>query len=56
MTQDDINKIETLVGYLQPLYDDLDIQKKLFGGWGFMPGFIEEAEAYLADIKQKVSV
>jgi hypothetical protein len=48
MTEDDINKIETLVGYLQPLYDGLE--KK--SGWHFLPGVIEEAEEWLSRIRQ----
>lgn len=47
MTQDDINKIETLIGYLQPLYDDL----KSKSGWQFLPGVIEEAEQWLDELK-----
>lgn len=51
MSEDDINKIETLVGYLQPLYDDLDILKKN-GAWHFLPGVIEEAQEWVAQLKE----
>jgi hypothetical protein len=50
MRDDDINKIETLVGYLKPLYDGLD--KK--SGWHFLPAVIEEAEEWLAELKGKL--
>ena len=46
MNQDDINKAETLVGYLQPLYDDL----KSKSGWQFLPELITEAEEWLQEL------
>lgn len=49
MTQDEINKIQTIAGYLRPLYDDLDILKKM-GPWSFMPALVEEVEEWVTDL------
>jgi hypothetical protein len=49
MSEDDINKIETLVGYLQPLYNGLE--KK--SGWHFLLGVIEEAEDWLIELRSQ---
>lgn len=46
MSEDDINKIQTIFGYLQPLYDGLDMLKRM-GAWQFLPGLIEEAEEWV---------
>ncbi len=49
MNQDTLNKIETIAGYLKPLYDDLDVIKQRTA-WHFMPGLIEEVEEWLAEL------
>lgn len=52
MSEEDINKLETLVGYLQPLYDGL--YKK--SGWHFLPAVIQEAEEWLEELKSAQSI
>lgn len=44
--EDTINKIETIHGYLKPLYDDLDVIKQ-HTSWHFLPGLIEESEEWI---------
>lgn len=52
ITADDIAKIETLVGYLQPLYDEL--YKK--SGWHFLPAVIEEAEDWIDELYDRANI
>lgn len=54
MTQDEINKIETIFGYLEPLYNELDILKKM-GEWHFLPEVIEEAKEWVESLKAEVT-
>lgn len=51
MSEDEINKIETIVGYLRPLYNDLDILKKM-GGWHFMPELLDEVEEWADGLRK----
>lgn len=50
MSEDEINRIETIVGYLRPLYNDLDIVKKK-GSWHFMPELLDEVEEWAEKLR-----
>lgn len=46
MSKEDLDKIETIIGYLRPMYLDINWEKQL-GTWHFMPAVIDEAEEWL---------
>lgn len=53
MTEDDLNKIETVVGYLEPLLNDIDRPNS--GKWHFMRDVIDEAEDWVSELRSRAN-
>lgn len=51
MTEDEINKAETLLGYVTAMYGDLDFFQK--NRYHFIPDLIEEAEEWILELRSQ---
>lgn len=54
ISEDDLNKIETVVGYLEPLLNDIDWTNS--GKWHFMRDVIDEAEDWISELRTRANV